>query len=439
MHKFSDNEENYLQTADRYIAGGVVSLNRKVTPNRIFCRALGSKLWDIQGREYIDYHAAFSPFLLGHNNKMVNDAVLDAIESQWSLMGSGSTPWEISLAELLCESIPSVDQIQLTNTGSEAASIAIRLSQAYTNRDDIIVILGGYNGWQNEVARVVTPELSQVGERKSPAEYPFVPASAGISEAVTSKVHVVNFNDLESIKYVMKKYDIACVITEPVLQNIGVVFPDTGYLQGLIDLCERYGALCIFDEVKTGFRTAISGYQGSQNLRPHLSVFGKAVANGYPMGVVGGSKEVMSLFYHPDPGRRVLLAGTYNAHPINCAAAIATLNILKDSTVYEVIEERCQSLYSGLEDLFSEKGIRYSLVHNKSAFCVYFCEHPPKDWFDILNHHDFSFDKKYRNALIENGVYHIPIPCKQGSVSYAHSEHDIEYTLEKTRIALKTI
>lgn len=439
MNFISDKEEELLQLANRYIAGGVVSMNRKVSPGRIFCRGEGSKIWDIQGREYIDYHAAFSPFLLGHNNKIVNDAVITSMQAHWSLMGSGPTPWEISLAKILCESVPSVEQIQLTNSGSEATSIAIRLCQAYTGRDDIIVILGGYNGWQNEVARTVMPELSQVGERKSPTEYPFIHASAGISKSVTNKVHVVNFNDLESIEHVLRKYEIACVITEPVLQNIGVVHPHPGYLQGLIDLCERYGSLCIFDEVKTGFRTSLGGYQGTHQLQPHLSVFGKAVANGFPMGVVGGSKKVMSLFYHPDPEKRVFMAGTFNANPINCAAAIATITLLRDDTVYDVIEDRCRDLYSGLESLFTVKGVPFVLVHNKSAFCVYFCESAPRDVFDILENHDFEFDKKYRAALLEKGIYHIPVSCKQGSICYAHSADDISHTIEQTRKVLSTI
>ncbi|HLA57761.1 MAG TPA: aspartate aminotransferase family protein [Puia sp.] len=427
------------EEANHYIAGGVVSLNRKVLPNIVFARGRGSKIYDVTGKEYIDYHAAFAPYLLGHNFEGVNEAVLQVIKSEWSLIGSGSNELEIKLAKLLCQSIPSLDLVQITNTGSEATAHAIRLARAWTNREDIILTLGGYNGWHNEVARQVMPDLSQVGPRISEGEYPFIPSSAGIPKETKKKVHIVNFNDLDSVEYVLKKYPIACLLTEPVLQNVGIVLPKPGYLKGLIDLCEKYGAVCIFDEVKTGFRSALGGYQGIEGIRPHLSVFGKAVANGYPIGVIGGKREIMDLFDTPDPKKRVLIAGTYNAHPINTAAAIATIEILKNPAVYDHIEKMSNQLYRGLKTLFKESGISYALSSNASAFCVYFCEKRPTDLHDILENHDFAYDIAYRTALIEQGIYQFPVPCKQGSVSYSHSADDIDRTLEITRQVLKLL
>jgi len=427
------------EKASRYIAGGVVSLNRKVNPSIIFKHGKGSKIYDIDGKEYIDYHAAFAPYLLGHNNDQVNDAVIDIIKSEWSLMGSGTNELEIRLAEILCNIIPSFQLIQITNTGSEATAHAIRLSRAYTGREDIILTLGGYNGWHNEVARSVTPSLAQTGKRISPGEYPFISLSAGIPESTKQKVHIVNFNDLDSIEYVMKHYPIACVLTEPVLQNIGVVLPKAGYLQGLYNLCEHYGALCIFDEVKTGFRSGLGGYQQVCGVTPHLSVFGKAIANGYPIGIIGGRREIMELFDSTDAAKRVLISGTYNAHPVNTSAAIATIEILQQPGIYDYIRNTSYLLYEGLENLFAEKGIDTILNFNQSAFCVYFSDKKPADLHDILLHHDFDLDKKYRLALIEQGIYHIPIPCKQGSVSYAHSKEDINKTLEITKEVLKKI
>jgi glutamate-1-semialdehyde 2,1-aminomutase len=425
------------EEANRYIAGGVVSLNRKVSPNIIFAKGRGSKIYDITGKEYIDYHAAFAPHLLGHNFGKVNEAVLEVIKSDCSLIGSGSNQLEIKLAKLLCESVPSLELVQITNTGSEATAHAIRLARAFTNREDIILTLGGYNGWHNEVARAVTPDLQQIGPRITAGEYKFIASSSGIPESTKKKVHIVNFNDLDSVEFVLKRYPVACVLTEPVLQNIGVVLPKPGYLQGLIDLCEKYGALCIFDEVKTGFRSALGGYQGVAGLKPHLSVFGKAVANGYPMGVIGGKKEIMDLFDSPDPETRVLIAGTYNAHPVNTAAAIATIEILKNPKVYTEIERTSNELYKGLKTLLHEAGIAFSFSSNASAFCVYFCEKTPADLHDLLENHDFAFDLAYRKALIAHGIYHFPVACKQGSVSYAHSMNDIEHTLEMTRKVLK--
>ena len=425
--------ERLFEEASRFIAGGVVSLNRKVDPSIIFKRGKGSKIYDISGQEYIDYHAAFAPHLLGHNNDIVNNAVINAIQSEWSLFGTGTNELEIKLCSLICEMISSVELVQITNTGSEATAHAVRLARAYTGREDIIVMMGGYNGWHNEVARQVTPSLKQAGKRRSPGEYAFIPLSAGIPEMTRRKVHVVNFNDLDSVEYVMKKYPVACVLTEPVLQNIGVVLPKPGYLEGLYNLCEQYGALCIFDEVKTGFRSSPGGYQEIAGVKPHLSVFGKAVANGYPLGVIGGKKEIMRLFDSPDPEKRVLISGTYNAHPVNASAAIATLTLLKNPGIYDHIDRMCDQLYDGLQTLFNEKSIPHVLAKNASAFCIYFMDHLPADLHEILEEHDFDFDLQYRKDLIRKGIYHIPIPCKQGSISYAHSQDDIDKTLEVTR------
>jgi glutamate-1-semialdehyde 2,1-aminomutase len=428
-----------LHDAAQYIAGGVVSLNRKVDPVLVFRRGKGSKIWDAEGNEYIDYHAAFAPHLLGHNNDDVNNAVRRVLDEDWSLFGTGTNALEVRLAELLCKAVASLERVQITNSGSEATAHAIRLSRAWTGREDIVLTLGGYNGWHNDVARAVVPTLQQIGERVSPGTYSFIASSAGIPEGTKQRIHIVNFNDLDSIEYVLKKYPIACVLTEPVLQNIGVVLPKHGYLQGVVDLCEQHGAVCVFDEVKTGFRTALGGYQGIAGVRPHLSVFGKAVANGYPLGVIGGRQDIMELFDSPDPAKRVLIAGTYNAHPLNTAAAIATLEILQVERVYQTIQSVSNRLYAGLKKLFTEKGIPFTHVSNESAFCTYFMDHAPVDLHDILHHQDFPFDVRYRKALIQKGIYHIPIACKQGSVSYAHSEADIDKTLQITREVLQTI
>src|SRR6185503_7310434 len=242
--------EQIARRSAESIAGGVVSLNRKVDPPIVFVRAQGSRMWDADGNEYLDYHAAFAPHILGHNDPGVNGAVREAMERGWSLVGSGPTPWEMKLAELIRRAVPTVESVQLANTGSEATAHAIRLSRAWTGREDILLTLGGYNGWHNDVARTVMPSLSDIGPRVSPGEYKFLPLSAGIPVDVTRRVHIVNYNDPESVEYVMKRHAIACVLMEPVLQNIGVVPPRPGYLQALRELCDRHGALLVFDEVK---------------------------------------------------------------------------------------------------------------------------------------------------------------------------------------------
>ncbi len=425
-----------IEEGKKYIAGGVVSLNRKVEPLIVFDKARGSRLFDASGKEYIDYHAAISAVLLGHNHDQVNSAVHQVLNENRSLFGTGTTWWEVELCKRLCQVIPSVQSVQIGNSGSEATAHAIRLSRAWTGKDHIILTFGGYDGWHNEVARAVLPGLNEIGPRISPGEYPFVPLSAGIPETTQGKLHVVNFNDLESVEFVMKKYSVAGIITEPVLQNVGVIFPNSGYLKGLIDLCERYQAVCIFDEVKTGFRTSLGGYQKVENPEPHLSVFAKAIANGYPMAAIGGRNDIMQLFDHSDPTKKVLIAGTYNAHPINSAAAIQTIDILKDPQVYEYLDNLTGILVEGTKDLLDAKGIGSVIVRNASTFCIYFCETAPKDMHDILENHDLMFDLEFRRALIDQGVYHMPIPCKPASVSYSHTMQDIEITLEATKRAL---
>jgi len=434
-----DRYSTYQQQASQYIAGGVVSLNRKVDPAIMFLSAKGSKMYDADGKEYIDYHAAFAPHLLGHNNEEVNQAVIDAIRNNFSLIGSGASYLEIKLAKLLCEAVPSLELVQITNTGSEATAHAIRLSRAYTGRDHVILTIGGYNGWHNDVARAVMPSLEAVGPYQSPGEYPFIPSSAGIPQTVKDKIHLVNYNDLASVEYLLKKYPVACILTEPVLQNVGVVLPQEGYLNGLIQLCNQYQAVCIFDEVKTGFRSALGGYQQIAGVTPHLSVFGKAVANGYPLGVVGGKKEIMELFDHKDAAKRVLIAGTYNAHPFNTTAAITTLNLLKNPQIYAHLNEVSNLLYEGLETIFAEKGIPVVISRNGSASCTYFMEEAPSNLHEILQRHNFSFDLLYRRELIKEGIYLIPLACKQSSVSYAHSREDIARTLEMNRKVLKRL
>ncbi len=441
MAAISLQAEQILERSARYIAGGVVSLNRKADPQIVFTQARGSRLTDANGNEYIDYHAAFAPHLLGHNHPEITAAVTRAIEEGWSLIGSGPTFWEARLAELLCRAVPSLERVQIVNTGSEASAYAIRLARAWTGRDDIITPLGGYNGWHDDVGRAVMPSLEQVGPRVSPGEYPFVPISAGIPLSTQQRIHCVNFNDLDSVEYVLRRHRIACVLLEPVLQNVGVVLPEPGYLAGLRELCDRYGALLVFDEVKTGFRSALGGYQSVAGVRPDISIFGKAVANGYPLGVVGGRKEIMDLFDAPNPAKRVLIAGTYNGHPVNAAASIATLELLmrNDGAIYRDIEAVCDRLCSGIEVILAEAGVVGVVARNASAFCIYFCQATPRDWHAILADHDFSLDKRLRLDLISRGVYFFPIPCKQGSVSAAHTSADIDFTLDAFRAALKAI
>lgn len=423
-----------IKKNEQWIPGGVVSLNRKSDPNICFVKGKGSRVWDIEGNEYIDYQAGFAAAFLGHNDPDVKLAVQKALMDDTILMGAGPTVLEGQLAELFCKSVPSVEQIQLTTTGSEATYHAIRISRAVTKRDHVIIIQGGYNGWHNDVAGNVISSLNDVGLRQSSGEYPFDSLSSGIPDCHKSLIHVVNYNDLDSVEYVIKNYPVACIILEPVLQNIGIVKPLPDYLEGLRSMADRDGFLLIFDEVKTGFRHALGGYQSICGVTPDLSTFGKAVANGYPMGVIGGKKKYMDYFVHPEKSERVLIAGTFNAHPLISVAAIATLTKLasKEFNVYEHVNMLGQRLEDGLNSIFSRYDLPYYIARERSAFCVYFMDHAPVDFHDILLNNNFALDKDYRLKLIEKGIFNFPLPIKQGSISFAHSIEDIDETLEKT-------
>jgi glutamate-1-semialdehyde 2,1-aminomutase len=425
----------------RFIPGGVVSVNRAVQPELVFVKGQGAYIWDADGNRYIDYHAAFAPHFLGHNDPYVTEAVISILRRGASLYGSGTTELEGQLAELICRHVPAVESVQFLNTGSEATYQAIRLARAVTGKDHIIVMQGGYNGWHDDVSCNVMTPLDVVGPRICPGEYSYIPISAGVPREHQKLVHPINFNDLESVDYVCRKYPVAALITEPILQNIGIVKPEAGYLQGLRRLADRCGFILIFDEVKTGFRHDLGGYAKIAGVTPDLVVFGKAIANGYPIAALGGKNDLMEWFVHPNASKRVLLAGTYNAHPIPTAAAIATIErlLMNDGEVYRHVESLGQEMQQGLEEILAALSVEGVVARQGSAFCIYFMDHHPKDWHDLAAHHDLRFDENLRRKLIELGVYFFPLATKQCSISFAHTRKDIETTLEQAKHALKAI
>jgi glutamate-1-semialdehyde 2,1-aminomutase len=424
-----------LRHNKKYIPGGVVSTNRAVVPEIVFARAEGAYMWDVEGNRYIDYHAGFSPHFLGHNDSYVTEQVRKVLSSQVSLFGVGTTEGEGQLAELICMHIPWVQSVQFVNSGSEATSQAIRVARAATERNHIIVMQGGYNGWHNDVACNLMTPLDEVGTRLSPGEYPFIPISAGIPNEHRALVHCVNFNDLDSVRYVCSRYAVAALITEPVLQNIGVVPPQPGYLEGLRALADEYGFVLIFDEVKTGFRHAFGGFAQVSGVTPDIVVYGKAIANGYPLAAIGGRAELMEYFVHPEPNKRVLLAGTYNAHPVSIAAGIATLErlLMNGCEVYKIVERLGSMLELGIREIVNGLTCPATLVRQGSAFCLYFMDHVPRDWHDLAVSHCFELDLKMRRKLIGEGIFFFPLATKQCSLSASHTENDVETTLEKMR------
>ena len=415
----------------RYIPGGVMSLPRRVEPELAFERAEGAYLWDADGNRYLDYHAAFAPAILGHNDRRVNAAVEDVLKHGVSLCGSGTNVLEGRLAELMCSNMEVCEMAQILNTGTEATMAAIRLARGATGRDHVIVMQGGFNGSHNDVACNVLTPLEVIGPRVSPGEYKYVPLGSGVPLAHQQLVHIVNFNDLESVRYVCERYPVAALITEPILQNVGILKPQPGYLQGLRDLADKYGFILIFDEVKTGFRYSVGGYSKIGGVRPDLAVFAKAMANGYPISALVGRRDLMQQIADPNPAKRPFVAGTYNGHPISVAAAIATIERLLEGNgeIYRKLEDLGERAQTGIESILRSHGITGVVARQGSAFCIYFMDHQPKDWHDLASHHDFSRDLTMRRRLIEKGIYFFPVETKQCSISAAHTKEDIDLTL----------
>lgn len=440
MRSFSKSDE-LLDRNRRYIPGGISSTNRHTTPNIAFVKGQGSRIWDADGNEYIDYHAAFSPQVLGYQHPAVTEAVSRVLAEGADLFGSGPSEPEGQLAERICTNIPWAGKTAFFNTGSEATAEAIRLARAATGRDHIIVMQGGYNGWHNDVACNLTTPLDQLGARKSPGEYNFHPISAGIPTAHQDLVHPVNFNDLNSVRYVCDRRQVAALLTEPILQNVGLIKPSPGYLEGLRKLADEFAFLLIFDEVKTGFRHAFGGYAEISGVGPDLAVYGKAIANGYPLAAIAGRSQWMDYFFHQDPAKRVLLAGTYNAHPVPTAAALATTELLlaDNGAVYKHFERLGEQAERGLGEVLSQAGITAKIVRQGSAFVIYFMDHAPADWHDLASSHDYDLDERFRRALLEEGVFFFPLATKQCSVSASHTEQDIDQTVQAAQRALKAV
>jgi glutamate-1-semialdehyde 2,1-aminomutase len=435
------HQESVLERNRRFIPGGISSVNRAIDPAITFTKGEGAYLWDAAGQRYIDYHAGFAPYFLGHNFAPINDAAAIALKNGDSLFGAGPSKAEGDLAELICRNVPAVAKVTFLNTGSEATSLSIRIARAVTQRSHIIVMQGGYNGNHDELACNVFNSLADIGPRVSPGEYPLRPLGAGTTIEQTHYVHAINYNDLDSVRYICRRFPVAALITEPLLQNIGVVKPQPGFLEGLRDLADEFGFVLVFDEVKTGFRHALGGYAQVCGVTPDLVVYGKAVANGFPLALVGGKAEYMDSIIDPDPARRPFVAGTYNGHPVAVAAATETVRYLaanKDN-IYPKMEAMGGWMETGITDTFSRRGIPACVARQGSAFSFYLMARPPKDLHDIIEGHDFARDVALRRALIQRGVFFVPIATKQCSLSAAHSEDDVQFTLEQFESAVNAI
>jgi len=409
------------------IPGGVNSGQRRVPglEDLVVTATSGATFTDAEGRTYTDYHAAFGPPLLGHNDPDV-DAAVAATARSVGLMGVGVTPVEIELAERLCELVPSVERVLLTETGSEATFHAIRVARAATGRRHVIKFQGCYHGWHDSVAMNVISLPENVGRRD--------PLSKGVLPEVTEATIVCRFNDAEDVERALTEHDVAAIILEPIPHNIGAVLPQDGFLERLRELATEHGTVLVFDEVITGFRHALGGFQSIAGVTPDLTTLGKAMGNGWPISALGGSAELMDMF-STTPGRPAFFAGTFNGHPPTAAAALATIEKLQREPVHEHVFALGERTRRGLEELYGRLGIPAVVSGFGSVFLTYFLEGPVRSYDDLLTN-DVELFVGYRRELMKEGIFELPLNLKRSHFSYAHTDADVDRLLEATEVAV---
>ena len=409
------------------IPGGVNSGQRRVPglEDLVVTATSGATFTDAEGRTYTDYHAAFGPPLLGHNDPDV-DAAVAATARSVGLMGVGVTPVEIELAERLCELVPSVERVLLTETGSEATFHAIRVARAATGRRHVIKFQGCYHGWHDAVAMNVISLPENVGRRD--------PLSKGVLPEVTEATIVCRFNDAEDVERALTEHDVAAIILEPIPHNIGAVLPEDGFLERLRELATKHGTVLIFDEVITGFRHGLGGFQSIAGVTPDLTTLGKAMGNGWPISALGGSAELMDMF-STTPGRPAFFAGTFNGHPPTAAAALATIEKLQREPVHEHVFALGERTRRGLEELYGRLGIPAVVSGFGSVFLTYFLEGPVRSYDDLLAN-DVDLFVGYRRELMKEGIFELPLNLKRSHFSYAHTDADVDRLLEATEVAV---
>jgi glutamate-1-semialdehyde 2,1-aminomutase len=414
------NSQRLYAGACELIPGGVNSQLRNVVPHMVFKETRGAILVDADGNEYIDYQAAFGPPLLGHNHPEVNRRVAEALDGAL-LPGVGTTELEIEVARKIKQHVPSAEKVLLCNTGSEATYHAIRVARAATGRRKIIKFQGCYHGFHDYVLRNIISPPDRIGKVD--------PGSAGILPEVLEQTLVCTFNDLDDVERTLKAHrsDVAAIILEPIPHNIGCVLPKPGFLEGLRQLATTHGSVLIFDEVITGFRHHLGGYQAICGVTPDLTTLGKAIANGFPMAALCGKAELMDRF-KTRTGGDTFFAGTFNGNAVGCAAALATIEILEREPVHEHTFRLGERLRKGLAEIHRRLGFRATVAGFGSVFLTYFMEGPIENYTDLLRNDEARF-VEYRRKLIERGIFKMPVNLKRNHVSYAHTDAHIDTTL----------
>jgi len=416
--------------ACEFIPGGVNTSLRRFSPPLVFRSAHGAILTDVEGKEYIDYQAAFGPIVLGHNHPEVNARVQAAME-EVDLLGAGTTEYEIELARKICEHVPSAERVLFSNSGSEATYSALRLARAATGRGKIIKFQGCYHGWHDAVAMNVITPASKIGSRD--------PLSAGSLPSTLEHTLICRFNDLEDVERTIRAHpgELAAIILEPIPHNIGCVLPEQAFLEGLRELATRHGIVLIFDEVITGFRHSLGGYQKVCGVTPDLTTLGKAMANGYPISAICGKAALMDRFT-THPKGDTFFAGTFNGHPFACAASLATIEILERPESYTHMFALGERMRSELAKMAERAGIEAVVTGFGSVFVMYFMSGPVRNYEDLLRNDADKFIA-HRRLMFERGIFMLPMNLKRNHISLSHTAEHIDRTLEACEDALKKL
>lgn len=411
----------------KYIPGGVnspVRAFRAVGGQPFFVNhAQGCRIQDVDGNSYIDYVGTWGPAILGHAHPVIINAVVQAAAHGTSF--GIPNPFEVTMAQKICALVPSVKKVRMCNSGTEATMSAIRLARGFTGRDKIIKFEGCYHGHVDSLLVKAGSGALTFGH----------PDSAGVPAAFTQHTLVLPYNDLGAVQQAFEAYpeQIAGIILEPVAGNSGLFAPRTGYLEGLRNLTQQYGAVLIFDEVMTGFRLASGGAQELYHITPDLSCFGKVIGGGLPVGAFGGRADIMDRLAPLGP---VYQAGTLSGNPLAMAAGLAALEELSKQDAYRVLENLGARLESGVRQAAKEAGIPVCFNRVGSMFCTYFTDSPVDNLADAMRSDRDRF-ARYFHGMLAGGVYVAPSQFEAGFISTAHTPADIDRTVEMASAALK--
>ena len=416
--------EELFDRAVKVIPGGVNSPVRAygaigIAP-RFIDRADGCHIYDVDGKEYVDYIDSWGPMILGHNFPEVKESVLKACEKGLSF--GCATAIEVEMAEFICDHIPHVDMVRMVNSGTEAVMSAVRVARGFTGKNKIIKFAGCYHGHSDAMLVSAGSGVMTSG----------VPDSAGVPKGCTEDTMTAVYNDLDSVRALMEQADgqTAAVIVEAVGANMGVVPPKKGFLEGLRKLCDEYGALLIFDEVITGFRLAFGGAAEYFGVTPDLVTYGKIIGAGMPVGAYGGRREIMELV---SPVGKVYQAGTLSGNPIAMAAGLTQLKYLYEhQEIYKDLEEKGKRLYGGMEKILAEKNLPYHINYVSSLGSLFFTEQEVVDYTSAKSSDTKAFSEYFKGMLAQ-GIHMAPSQFEAMFLSAAHTDEIIDQTLEAVR------